>query len=68
MRVTYTISVLIILLAMGVAYRYLPARAAEPIVLDENDSRPAPEVGEVVEDVVGEIDEPSGRTPAGDHR
>jgi EmrB/QacA subfamily drug resistance transporter len=32
MRVTYAIAVLIILLAMGVAYRFLPARAPVPVV------------------------------------
>jgi EmrB/QacA subfamily drug resistance transporter len=47
MRVTYAISVLIILLAMGVAYRFLPAQAAEPIVLDEVDVPPAAGAGEL---------------------
>jgi hypothetical protein len=36
MRVTYAISVLIILLAMGVAYKFLPARAPEALLLDED--------------------------------
>jgi hypothetical protein len=59
MRVTYVVSVLIIVLAMGVAYRYLPARAAEPIVLDTDDARPAaPAVG-------AELGEEGPREPAG---
>jgi len=48
MRVTYAVSVLIIVLAMGVAYRFLPARAAEPLVLDVDDTRPV--AGEVLVD------------------
>jgi hypothetical protein len=44
---------------MGVAYRYLPARAAEPIVLDTDDARPAaPAVG-------AELGEEGPREPAG---
>jgi hypothetical protein len=33
MRVTYTVSVLIIVLAMGVAYKFLPAWAPKPAVV-----------------------------------
>ena len=60
---TYTISVLIILLAMGVAYKFLPARAAEPMLLDE-DAEPTMPVLEWRRSVTrecGEIDEPSDR-------
>jgi EmrB/QacA subfamily drug resistance transporter len=42
MRVTYAISVLIILLAMGVAYKFLPARAPEALLLDEDAEPTAP--------------------------
>ena len=48
MRVTYAVSVLIIVLAMGVAYRFLPARAAEPLILDADRTRPAPAAGGLV--------------------
>jgi EmrB/QacA subfamily drug resistance transporter len=52
MRVTYTVSVLIIVLAMGVAWRWLPARAAEPLVLDTDDARqPAPAVSGALSEV-----------------
>jgi hypothetical protein len=67
MRVTYVVSVLIIVLAMGVAYRYLPAHAPEPIVLDgDDDLRPAaPAVGaELSDEDPRESAGPEGSGPA----
>jgi MFS family permease len=53
MRLTYTISVLIVVAAITVAYKWLPARAAPrrpPVGLDDAETAEAPTTGEVAAD------------------